>query len=1182
MRIFKRKSNNRGFTIVEVVIAMALIAIVTASASVVLTLYNKTYKNSMINLRARTVADNSLSAFQYAGNRDDFNFALTQNEIGFEETEETSGSDNKTYRYEALYPAFKYIKLIPSEKTVSLINNNGVSIYDLVCKTTTEYDSAANFLKNSDKHQANTSEVLSDTYNFTYTTKKQTTASSPVNIGSINVESGGAIKITVGSTSAYYNYAENKLYNSSNSVWYEYDLSYSGGNLTLTRGSRASVTNPKTTYKSSDYATVAMAAKRYVLNSLEDYNSDSLKFITLKANLSYGATGKYYDIQKITITQSDARTTTNASGKIIVDFEQGFIKYEGPLTSTTTFPKQIYYIDGKFYGLSTNDYYETILIGNKWIKLDESDEYSAGEGASGKEGRVIPHYPDGTDANTLKREAQKARDLLESYGCTIGKNELITMANLWDLKPEYQHRMAQILADYSTRKIQLLNQHNDVIAEYTCDNDENFKAVLKELNESNYEELENTYYGGDSTNISVRLVVEYENGTAKTIRVYDGDKELENMVFSDQNLSSLKTKYSINRYAQATPTYTTVPGSQAEYGYEEVSSITSGNSYLLLPNSSAAGYGYSGTYNYSMTRTSEKRNGRRTVVTKNSSDTRTGFALNGDAFSTSTQESANEWYIEKITSGGGSTQPTQTQEVTVTPSSSSPSATKSIAVREVLTVKIKNSSTKNSYTFSIQQTNSKVSSISKTSVYVSKGATTSFTVTGLSAGETTLTIKSSDNKIAKVTVKVDDSAGTQDQYRIFYTTSNYGKTTKNYIQISKNSSNSYYDAKTTTTESSASAFTVAYNSTSKAFTFKATVSSKSYYLNYDSTRGLVIGNTTATNFKLYEWQKIKDAVPEHEVKDTETYNGTYKDSSQVSASYKDLTIFTGSKRETFTSINAFREAQLSRCNQYTKGEKTEYRYDTKRNLASVVVNYADECVEFYDIANEKIFALGNLGDRLSEIEAMIAGSRDTAEELHFTKIKSSFKDTSDQSRIEIDYTTDIISKLVSSIGDKDGDDIRKYYGDYYGRPSWISTRSTYDPQEFINNYTAKEPLATEYKCQISPESTLVILATTEGVAGSPQYCFTFKCGNHTLFKWKFDDKAAYDKAISSGNDVYNEEKIGSRYLYSIDVEHYTIKITVMFSSGSNTASALNYSTFYAEVIDTTNNNPVYTLTYQKG
>ena len=106
MRNSKRKahiSSRRGFTVLEVVIALTVITIVSASAFALIHSHLKLEKQSVQSIEATNIAENAIECFRFAKNN---NFRETyESVVGTEENSvtlsETNNEDNgvTTYQY---------------------------------------------------------------------------------------------------------------------------------------------------------------------------------------------------------------------------------------------------------------------------------------------------------------------------------------------------------------------------------------------------------------------------------------------------------------------------------------------------------------------------------------------------------------------------------------------------------------------------------------------------------------------------------------------------------------------------------------------------------------------------------------------------------------------------------------------------------------------------------------------------------------------------------------------------------------------------------------------------------------------------------------------------------------------------------------------------------------------------
>ncbi len=80
----KRNDNRRGFTVVELVVAMAIIVIVSATAIGLINMQNNIYLRTTQTAEATNMAENAVECFRFVKNNSDANFEELFEKTGYD------------------------------------------------------------------------------------------------------------------------------------------------------------------------------------------------------------------------------------------------------------------------------------------------------------------------------------------------------------------------------------------------------------------------------------------------------------------------------------------------------------------------------------------------------------------------------------------------------------------------------------------------------------------------------------------------------------------------------------------------------------------------------------------------------------------------------------------------------------------------------------------------------------------------------------------------------------------------------------------------------------------------------------------------------------------------------------------------------------------------------------------
>lgn len=133
MRDSKRKahiSSRRGFTVLEVVIALTVITIVSASAFALIHSHLKLEKQSVQSIEATNIAENAIECFRFAKDEAEFKIAyeaVVRTEDLQITLSETNAENSSIYKYTdgALEVTFT---IVGNQITINITDNSGTII----------------------------------------------------------------------------------------------------------------------------------------------------------------------------------------------------------------------------------------------------------------------------------------------------------------------------------------------------------------------------------------------------------------------------------------------------------------------------------------------------------------------------------------------------------------------------------------------------------------------------------------------------------------------------------------------------------------------------------------------------------------------------------------------------------------------------------------------------------------------------------------------------------------------------------------------------------------------------------------------------------------------------------------------------------------------------------------------
>lgn len=152
---FYKYINKRGVSLVEAIVAIAIISGVTVSAITVTMYSNSVYNDSLDRFKARVEADNALASFQYSENKTEFKESLKA--AGFQL------NDNGDYIADAYY--FNDIKISRANNSVEFRDRNENTIITVADFTDAEIKGFENDFKNDPVRFELKSEVFKSSKN---------------------------------------------------------------------------------------------------------------------------------------------------------------------------------------------------------------------------------------------------------------------------------------------------------------------------------------------------------------------------------------------------------------------------------------------------------------------------------------------------------------------------------------------------------------------------------------------------------------------------------------------------------------------------------------------------------------------------------------------------------------------------------------------------------------------------------------------------------------------------------------------------------------------------------------------------------------------------------------------------------------------------------------------------------
>ncbi len=152
---FYKNISKRGVSLVEAIVAIAIISAVTASAITVTMYSNSVYNDSLDRFKARVEADNALASFQYSENKTEFKDSLKA--AGF------MLNDNGDYIADAYY--FNDIKISRANNSIEFRDRNENTIITVADFTDAEIKSFENDFKSDPVRFELKSEVFKSSKN---------------------------------------------------------------------------------------------------------------------------------------------------------------------------------------------------------------------------------------------------------------------------------------------------------------------------------------------------------------------------------------------------------------------------------------------------------------------------------------------------------------------------------------------------------------------------------------------------------------------------------------------------------------------------------------------------------------------------------------------------------------------------------------------------------------------------------------------------------------------------------------------------------------------------------------------------------------------------------------------------------------------------------------------------------
>ena len=329
----KKKLGRRGFTLVEVIVAIALVGIVSATAVVIATGSNQVYDDTVQRNRARVLADNALSAFQLSDTHDGFIAALrliTEGSSDDPGSGSGSGSDPISFaastlkRYTANNFSFAYVLRDGSE--LSLCDAAGTVIasldYGSASAATQAAQANSRLTLNFNKEAIITDMAYESVTSGGETDGRLFATSSSVTPGTYNIvlkldttpivtQSGSGWSASYSVTgeltglTLYYNQSENVFYGREGSTWYKYTFgSYKHSNRNYYPGfvkEAANITKLPAgcEYAAGDRASVMDACKNLISGKFNANSDSEIAYTDSAEKYTCSGSGHYVGVKFI-------------------------------------------------------------------------------------------------------------------------------------------------------------------------------------------------------------------------------------------------------------------------------------------------------------------------------------------------------------------------------------------------------------------------------------------------------------------------------------------------------------------------------------------------------------------------------------------------------------------------------------------------------------------------------------------------------------------------------------------------------------------------------------------------------------------------------------------------------------------------------------------------------------------
>lgn len=132
MKLNSKNRSRKGFSILEAVIAIAVISIITVAAITMVTQSIKVERNNIRDAEIKTYSENAIECFRFANDREEF-FSLIKKTASFVDENEdgTLGENERIELKKSDYTIAITVDLLYNNMMITAINSSGTEIFSL-------------------------------------------------------------------------------------------------------------------------------------------------------------------------------------------------------------------------------------------------------------------------------------------------------------------------------------------------------------------------------------------------------------------------------------------------------------------------------------------------------------------------------------------------------------------------------------------------------------------------------------------------------------------------------------------------------------------------------------------------------------------------------------------------------------------------------------------------------------------------------------------------------------------------------------------------------------------------------------------------------------------------------------------------------------------------------------------